>query len=92
MLPMMSDAEIEELRADIFQNGLREPIVIFVDNRQEASGAKPPFPEFLLDGRDRMAALLLEGHNSPLEVNAAGIRRINAITRGKRDGSNYSIR
>jgi hypothetical protein len=44
MLPLMTDEEIEVLRRDILENGLREPIDIFVDNREEANGAKGPFP------------------------------------------------
>jgi len=32
MLPMMRDAEIDELAADIKENGLIEPIVYWCDN------------------------------------------------------------
>jgi hypothetical protein len=39
-LPLMSDAEIDELAKDIEKNGLLEPIIIWVDNRKEANGAK----------------------------------------------------
>ena len=33
-LPMMSDAEIKELSDDILENGLQEPVHIWVDNQQ----------------------------------------------------------
>ena len=56
-LPMMSDAEIDELAADIKKNGLQQPIIIWVDNREEKNGTKPPFPEFVIDGRNRIEAL-----------------------------------
>jgi hypothetical protein len=78
---MMSDAEIDELARDIFENGLREPVDIFVDNREEANGSPGPFPEQLMDGRNRLEALRRLGHNSPLEVNTKGIRYHYAIVR-----------
>lgn len=53
---MMTDAEIDELAADIKKNGLYEPIDIWIDNREQANGAEGPFPECKLDGRNRLAA------------------------------------
>jgi hypothetical protein len=56
-LPMMSDAEIDEMARDIFENGLREPIDIWINNREEANGLTGPFAEQLIDGRNRIEAL-----------------------------------
>src|SRR5262245_41932856 len=39
-LPMMSDAELDELAADIKKNGLQEPITYWMDNREAANGEK----------------------------------------------------
>jgi hypothetical protein len=61
MLPMMSDVEIDELAADIKQNGLIEPIVYWCDNTaQKESGqlwGLEYCPRYLLDGRARIKAL-----------------------------------
>jgi hypothetical protein len=61
MLPMMADAEIGELAADIKQNGLVEPVVFWCDNTaQKESGqiwGLEYCPRYLLDGRSRIAAL-----------------------------------
>ena len=78
-LPKMSDADLDELRRDIFENGLREPIDIFVDNREEANGAKGPFPKSLMDGRNRWEAIKRLGYKSPLEVSKHGVRYHYAI-------------
>jgi hypothetical protein len=65
-LPMMSDAELDELAQDIKRNGLQEPVVLWVDNREDANGnANGPFPIYLLDGRNRLAALRRLGINHP---------------------------
>ena len=85
-LPMMSDAEILEMANDIFENSLREPIDIWIDNREEANGSPGPFPEYLMDGRNRREALNFLGHDSPLDVNTNGVRYHNAI---KRRGKNW---
>lgn len=56
MLPMMSKAEIKQLAEDIEENGMHEPIWLYTDD----TGA-----EFVLDGRNRIAALqLLNLHNA----------------------------
>jgi hypothetical protein len=61
MLPMMADEEIDELAADIKENGLVEPVVFWVDNTaQKESGqiwGLQYCPKYLLDGRARIAAL-----------------------------------
>ena len=64
-LPMMSDAELAELAADIKANGLLEPIVVWEDNTEAAKGGEGPFPTYLLDGRNRLAALKLLGITDP---------------------------
>ena len=50
--PEMSDAEIKELGADIKKHGLKEPILVRIDN----SGK-----ETLIDGRSRLDAMELTG-------------------------------
>ena len=68
MLPMMSDAELEDLAADIKANGLLEPIVVWEDNTEAAKGGEGPFPTYLLDGRNRLAALKLLGITDPRDA------------------------
>src|SRR3982750_1867538 len=63
--PKMGDLELAELAKDIEKNGLLQPILIFVDNSEEANGAKGPFPRFLLDGSNRLAALKKIGIDDP---------------------------
>jgi hypothetical protein len=63
--PPMSDAELKVLAADIQKYGLQEPIIYWRDNREEANGAKGPFQVYLLDGRNRLAALKLLGIHDP---------------------------
>jgi hypothetical protein len=48
VFPMMSDAEIDALAADIKEHGLQKPIVLWRDGDT---------PSFVLDGRNRLAAL-----------------------------------
>lgn len=67
-LPTMTAEELKELAADIKANGLEQPIVLWRDNREEAKGAKGPFPVYLLDGRNRLAALKLLGITDPREA------------------------
>ena len=74
-LPMQSSAEIDETAQRIKKNGLREALVFFVDNKEEANGAKGPFPISLLDGRNRREALIRLGVDSPKEVWASPIDR-----------------
>lgn len=58
---MMSDAEIDELAADIQTHGLVEPIVLWADNTQQKETGQLWGPEhcprYLLDGRSRLMAL-----------------------------------
>jgi hypothetical protein len=63
-LPMLSDAEIAELGDDIVENGLREPIVEWVDNTAEQNGDNSSMaPRYLLDGRNREEAMEPRGLN-----------------------------
>jgi hypothetical protein len=61
LLPMMPDAEIDELAQDIAANGLLEPVVFWADNTaQKESGQHwglEHCPTYLLDGRSRLAAI-----------------------------------
>lgn len=63
--PKMSQAELKELAADIKKYGLQEPIVYWQDNREAANGSEGPFPLYLLDGVNRLAALHLLGIKDP---------------------------
>jgi len=67
-LPMMSDAELDELAKDIKANGLQEPIILWRDNTTAADGAEGPFDEYLLDGRNRLAALKRLGITDPRQA------------------------
>ena len=67
-LPMMSDAELDELAADIKANGLLDPIILWRDNHEEVSGSEGPFPIYLLDGRNRLAALERLGITDPRQA------------------------
>ena len=53
------------LAADIKANGLLEPIVVWEDNTEAPKGGEGPFPTYLLDGRNRLAALKLLGITDP---------------------------
>lgn len=53
LFPMLPDAELDELGADIKQNGLREPLVIWRDLATDE--------DFLVDGRNRLAAMARAG-------------------------------
>jgi ParB-like chromosome segregation protein Spo0J len=56
LLPMMADAELGELAADIEANGMMEPIILWRNDADEL---------FLLDGRNRLAALARLGITNP---------------------------
>ena len=103
-LPMMSDAELEALAADIKANGLQEPIVVWEDNPDAAKGGEGPFPTYLLDGRNRLAALKLLGIDDPDDAPKGSVawtpvRTVDAMKTvtassgtAKRSGSPTSIR
>src|SRR4051794_12057865 len=66
--PMMNDAELDELAADIRENGLRQPIVLWSEPgkvisqseekwRKAIAAGKAPEGLLLLDGRNRLAAI-----------------------------------
>lgn len=83
-LPMMSDEQIDDLAKDIKENGLQEPIILWRDNREEAKGSTGPFPVYLLDGRNRLAALKKLGITDPTrakfgDVVAFTVRTLSAI-------------
>jgi hypothetical protein len=85
-LPPMSDAELAELAEDIKAHGMHEPIVLWRDNREEAKGSSGPFPLYLLDGRNRLAALERIGINDPYAAEPGGlvvttVRTLNAVKR-----------
>jgi hypothetical protein len=58
LFPLMGADELRELGEDIKANGLKSPIVLWSPN---AKGRKQPDPVFLLDGRNRLAAMELVG-------------------------------
>src|SRR3954451_3917885 len=62
LFPMMSQAELEELACDIAKNGLRHGVVLWTSERIEIENArhrKMPVEFYLLDGRNRLAAIEL---------------------------------
>ncbi|QBI98725.1 helix-turn-helix DNA binding domain protein [Mycobacterium phage Bobby] len=65
LLPMMLDAEVDELAKDIQEHGLQQPIIILQDNEAETRGEPGPYPRYLLDGRNRLAALARLGVTDP---------------------------
>jgi hypothetical protein len=90
LLQMMSDAELDELAADIKATGLQQPIVVWVDNSAAAKGSAGPFPTYLLDGRNRLAALKLLGIKDPRDAPRAkaaqytpgwGVRYLSALVK-----------
>lgn len=60
LFPMMSQAELQELARDIRENRLRHPIVFWTPETSEvANTRKRPEEVYLIDGRNRLAALEL---------------------------------
>jgi hypothetical protein len=61
LLPMMGEAELDNLARDIAENRLLEPVVLWADNTaQKESGqlwGLDYCPRYLLDGRSRLAAI-----------------------------------
>src|SRR5262245_49079443 len=55
VFPMMTDLEIDELAADIKANGLRQPVLLYMENGTN----------YVLDGRNRVEAMMRAG--IPLE-------------------------
>ena len=88
-LPMMSDAELDDLAADIDKNGLKDPIVIWIDNSEEPKGTKGPFAEFLLEGRNRIKALERIGIKNPYRAAPLGSFHLGVtkVAAFKRSGS-----
>jgi hypothetical protein len=72
LLPMMSDDEIRELADDIKVNGMQQPVIVFVDNAKAVHGDLGPFPRYILDGRNRLAALKLLGIDDPEDAPIRG--------------------
>jgi ParB-like chromosome segregation protein Spo0J len=92
-LPKMSKRELEELAKDIEKHGLEEPIIYWRDNREEANGAKGPFPLYLLDGVNRRDALRLLGIDDPRNAKKGhlverSVRFVDAIKQVGTLGSN----
>ena len=66
LLPMMSDDEIAELAEDIKANGLMTQLIVWEDNtKQTELSDDVDYPLYLLDGRNRLAALKLLGITDP---------------------------
>jgi DNA-binding CsgD family transcriptional regulator len=86
-LPLMGDEGIEELARDIEANGLQEPVILWCDNTAEAKGEDGPFSTYLLDGRNRMAALERLGITNPHQAPTGQggyeekVRTLNAMKR-----------
>jgi hypothetical protein len=60
MFPMMSQAELKELASDIGEHGLRSGVVFWTpESVENASARKWPEELYLLDGRNRLAAIEL---------------------------------
>jgi hypothetical protein len=60
MFPMMSQAELQELARDIGEHGLRSGVVFWTpESMANANGRKRPEELYLLDGRNRLAAIEL---------------------------------
>jgi hypothetical protein len=72
-MPMMSKAELRELARDIETYGLQEPVILWRDNREAANGATGPFPVYLLDGRNRLAALKLIKITDPTKAKPGNV-------------------
>jgi hypothetical protein len=81
MFPMMSEEEIKEMARSIKKppKGLQQPIILWVDNSEAKNGAEGPFPTYLLDGRNRMAALKLLGYKNPADYSSVSFIRKCAI-------------
>jgi hypothetical protein len=60
--PLMSEAELKDLAADIKANGLREPIILWRENWDHET------PAILLDGRNRLDALAALGWLRPVPL------------------------
>jgi hypothetical protein len=72
MSPLMSESELRELGEDIRQHGLREPIVITMDDEGKSDD---PACYRLLDGRNRLDAMELVGIQFELKWGRARGRR-----------------
>src|SRR3954462_14199583 len=57
LFPMLSPAKLKELADDIAKHGLRNGIVFWTPTIADARSRKLPDEVFLLDGRNRLAAL-----------------------------------
>src|SRR5688572_24079499 len=56
LFPMLSEAELDELAADIAANGLRQGVVLWTPDPR-SKGRRNHKQLFLLDGRNRLEAL-----------------------------------
>src|SRR5690348_8445060 len=59
LFPMLPEDELRKLGEDIKANGLKEPIVMWSPRQPEGPPDKQPL--YLLDGRNRLAAMELVG-------------------------------
>jgi hypothetical protein len=82
LFPMMSEAELRELGEDIKKNGLKSDIVLFVERDKEARKQNEAPKLYVLDGRNRLAAMELVGAD---EFNSI----MDALTRDRGRGRWY---
>src|SRR6476619_7527168 len=57
VFPMMTDAELDVLAADLNANGLREPIKMIYTGKERQIGNAFAQSTMLVDGRNRLAAM-----------------------------------
>jgi hypothetical protein len=57
LFPMMAEDELDVLGRDIKENGLRQPVSLWTPSRSKLYGRKGHNELFLLDGRNRLAAI-----------------------------------
>lgn len=65
VFPMMTDAELDELGEDIKAHGLRDSVVLWQDNADSHVRSKAPY--YVLDGRNRLAAMDRVGIRAPAD-------------------------
>jgi hypothetical protein len=64
--PMMPEDELRKLGEDIRANGLKDDIVVWCSGRED--DWRTPCTQYVLDGRNRLAAMELVGHDYEFET------------------------